>query len=329
MKPLTYGSGEFVSADDVQSAMLRLLLDQGESVSPRGIPTVESRAIGFTLLNPRCRCILNRQRRWSLPLAIGELCWHLAGSRRASVLGYYAPTWNSYADKHGEIRGSCYGSKVFSPPTPTVWDRVRELIKADPATRRSVLYFSDPTSHLEPSCPDAACATSMQFILRRGVLDVVVVMRSNDVIWGLPYDMFLFTFLQEMMAAELGVEIGRYYHFAASLHLYEKHRSRADQILSASGPETCEFVMPPMADTSGMHGLLEIESRLRDGAQVDLSKEALGGFWRDLAEVLQLYRTSRELGWFSALRSSSSIYGPVLEPLVAGTSSALCQVVTQ
>jgi hypothetical protein len=40
MKPFVWGSGEFASVDEVQSAMLRLLLDQGDSVSPRGIPTV-------------------------------------------------------------------------------------------------------------------------------------------------------------------------------------------------------------------------------------------------------------------------------------------------
>jgi thymidylate synthase len=85
----------------------------------------------------------------------------------------------------------------------------------------------------------------MQFILRRGLLDAIVVMRSNDVIWGLPYDMFLFTFLQEMMAVELGVDVGRYHHFAASLHLYEKHRSRAVQILSGPATENGEFAMPP------------------------------------------------------------------------------------
>ena len=318
MTPLQSPSNQYGSLDEIEIAILGYLLDNGEYTCPRGIPTREVRGVSFTLGDPRRRCILNPRRRWSLPLAIGELCWHLSGSRKAAVLAYYAPTWTGYADAQGEIRGSCYGSKIFnSPPSPTVWELTRQLLTIDPATRRAVLYFNDATAHLDPSCPDAACATSLQFILRNGALDAILTMRSNDAILGLPYDIFLFTSLQELMAVDLGVSLGAYHHFVGSLHLYEKHRARADQIVRSNHGGDDEFCMPPLVDASGMQWLPKVEQRIRTGQEIDLHCETVGAYWRDLAEVLLVYRGSRETGWPSALHGFSSIYRRVVEPLAA------------
>src|ERR1700693_236259 len=127
------------SLDDIQRAVLSYLLEGGGETSPRGMPTIESRVVSFTLVDPRRRCILNPQRKWSLPLALGELCWHLSGSTKASTLAYYAPAWKSFADSEGHIRGSCYGSKVFmGTDGDSPWTRVRHLLRSDRDTRRAV-----------------------------------------------------------------------------------------------------------------------------------------------------------------------------------------------
>jgi thymidylate synthase len=205
---------KYCSIDEAQSAVLSEIISSGHPTSPRGEATVESLAVSFSIQNPRARCVVNRERRWHMPLALGELCWHLSGSTDANSLTYYARAWRTFADSEGQIRGSCYGSKVFSPGSANLWDKARDLLRSDPATRRAVLYFNDTASHLDIVCPDAACASSLQFLIREGYLHAFVCMRSNDVIWGLPYDVFLFTFLQEMMALELGVRLGEYHHFA-------------------------------------------------------------------------------------------------------------------
>lgn len=54
------------------------------------------------------------------------------------------------------------------------------------------------------------------------VLDMTVTNRSNDMIWGMLGANYVhFTFLQEYMAARLGVEVGRYHHFTNNLHVYD------------------------------------------------------------------------------------------------------------
>jgi thymidylate synthase len=305
----------YKSLDDIQLDVFSHLLNFGVRVSPRGFPTVESAAISFALTDPRSRCISNPARMWSFPLALGELSWHLSGSTRADEIGYYAPVWTSLADSNGEIRGSCYGSKIFSPfvQTPN-WDQMRSLLIADRDTRRAVFYFADTLMHFEQGCADAACATSLQFLIRDGKLDAIVSMRSNDAVWGLPYDVFLFTFLQEMMAVELGIQLGVYYHFAGSLHLYERHRDLACRVIAARA-ESHRFSMPAIDNLAELSKFLRIETALRLGKEcppIELSR-----YWNELADVLRMYRNSKMDGWGHALNSVgvSAPYLCLLAPL--------------
>jgi hypothetical protein len=57
----------------------------------------------------------------------------------------------------------------------------------------------------------------------RAVLDMTVCNRSNDMIWGmLGANVVHFSFLQEYIAQQVGVSMGRYYQFTNNLHVYTK-----------------------------------------------------------------------------------------------------------
>jgi thymidylate synthase len=307
----------YASIDEIQEQILDGLLAFGSPASPRGLPTIEARNVLFTLQDPRRRCVLNPARRWSLPLAIGELCWHLSGSSSVDALSYYASIWRLFASPDGKIRGSCYGSKMFVPEQGvTRWNQIRQMLISDPDTRRAIIYFGDSTLNLSENCVDVACATSLQFLIRDGKLDATVCMRSNDVILGLPYDLFLFTFLQELLAAELRIEVGEYHHFASSLHLYKKHVRLAEAILQ-SKIRNSDFLMPRIKHPEIIRAFLETEESIRLG-RGDVSLANLDGYWRDLAEVLLLFKRSRSEGWEPVLRSNNRVswYIPLLLPLI-------------
>jgi thymidylate synthase len=55
-------------------------------------------------------------------------------------------------------------------------------------------------------------------------------MRSNDVIFGLTYDLPWFVRLQRLAAEAVGLPVGAYSHQASSLHIYERHFEMAKQI---------------------------------------------------------------------------------------------------
>jgi thymidylate synthase len=121
---------------------MKTVLNEGQHVSPRGLGTLEIVPVAFTLANPRCRLITSQERRWSLPIALGEFLWHVAGSDDAAAISYYAKPWGEIATK-GRILGSCYGNSIYRAlgDGESQWTKVLNLIKHDSETRRAVFDF--------------------------------------------------------------------------------------------------------------------------------------------------------------------------------------------
>jgi thymidylate synthase len=64
------------------------------------------------------------------------------------------------------------------------------------------------------------------FLIRKNRLNLSIVMRSNDLVKGLVYDLPFFVSLMEQMVNELAstypdLEVGQYRHLSHSMHLYE------------------------------------------------------------------------------------------------------------
>lgn len=103
----------FHSLDELQRWALEHLLTDGVEASPRDLPTLELAPVQLVLANPRRRILTSASRKWSLPLAIGEFCWHLSASNDLSFIRYYSSRWNDFTDDEQTIRGSCYGYRLF------------------------------------------------------------------------------------------------------------------------------------------------------------------------------------------------------------------------
>ena len=140
---------------------------------------------------------------------------------------------------------------------------------------------------------DLACALSIQFLLRAGKLNCITTMRSNDIVWGLCYDAYLVTMLQERLALELDVEMGWYMHSAGSLHVYEQFYSLAERIAAEPGPFLTE-PMPRMDDISALPAFLAVEEALRFGRPGAIKMVAeLPLYWRTLSSPLVSFREAR------------------------------------
>ncbi len=313
-----FRAASFESLDDIQAAALDLLLSSGEQVSPRGTGTREVLGAGFCLRNPRKRCVTVPARQWSLPLAIGEFSWHASGSDSVDALEYYAKRWRAFADSASRIPGSCYGRMIFQKGQAgsSQWEQIVELLGRDRNSRRAVAILASPASSANTTAQDVACATSIQFLVRDGKLTAVVNMRSNDVIWGLPYDVFLFTMMQELLANTLKLDLGAYYHFAGSLHLYDQHRALATRIVADTGDPS--FEMPPMRRVDQLSNFLAQETRIRRGAASAALPLGTDAYWRSLLEVL-LWFAQRKGGHsrpFQAMAPRSPYAGLVKNILV-------------
>ena len=107
---------------------------------------------------------------------------------------------------------------------------------------------------------------------------------------GLPLDMFSFTMMQELMAGELGVGMGRYIHSVGSLHVYDNDDMDIDDFL-AEGWQSTDTPMPAMPAqslTRHVPQFLEAEQQIRGGTTFANLALPSDPYWADLARMLAL-----------------------------------------
>jgi hypothetical protein len=95
-----------------------------------------------------------------------------------------------------------------------------EKLEKNPASRHALISFWNPMhDHFRSYCP---CTLTWHFEIREGKLDMHSNIRSNDVLWGLPFDIFDPTTFQQVVAARLGVELGKFYQTSNNMHYYKR-----------------------------------------------------------------------------------------------------------
>lgn len=173
---------------------------------------------------------------------VGELCFTLANSNELDFISYYSKFWNKIAD-NGIIR-SAYGwiaKKGYGFPQI---NNVISTLAADKNSRQAVILIFMPKD-ISEFMKDTICTLNVQFLIRDNKLHMVVNMRSNDVILGLPYDAALFSMWHQIIYNALkhiygNLELGKYIHRANSLHLYQKN---IPELKLPIKPMTFDFVL--------------------------------------------------------------------------------------
>lgn len=150
-----------------------------------------------------------------------ECLWMLAGRNDAASVARYAKTMASFADD-GTLAGS-YGYRWRRHFGFDQLQAIVEMLRKDPSTRRAVLSMFDPVTDLQHGAgsKDIPCNTAVYFDGTRGVLDMTVVNRSNDIVWGAyGANAVHMSFLQEVIACAAGLPLGTYYQFSNNFHSY-------------------------------------------------------------------------------------------------------------
>lgn len=180
----------------------------------------------------------------SLPYLFGEMTWYLAGEQSVEFISKFASLWKRISDD-GETSNSAYGNIMFSRYGFDQFGKVVELLKKDPHSRRAVININVPNPKVIET-KDEPCTIMLQFLLRNGKLNCTGVMRSNDIWFGLPYDVVFFTEVQKEIARRLGVEVGTYTHFATSLHVYERDREKLIKVITTEDFDKIEVDFSPL-----------------------------------------------------------------------------------
>lgn len=283
--------------DDLQHRVLKLLLDKPTHIiqATRG-QARELSAVCLVLKNPRAR--LGRgTRQGRLFSSLGELLWYLAGSDNLEFIAYYIPEYRNESSDGRTVRGA-YGRRLFR--SNQIY-KVVDLLREKSTSRRAVLQLfkqSDLRNDIE-----VPCTISIQLLVRDSKLDMIASMRSNDAYMGLPHDVFSFTMIQEIVARELGIHVGRYTHFVGSLHLYEKHEDQARKFVQDGYQRRQEMpAMPSGSPRSAIRALLSAERTIREHSGRPNKQPPLESYWTDLIMLLMAFKRIKRKDYRGARR---------------------------
>lgn len=237
---------EFESLDSAYPHLLKAILEEGQEVSPRGMLTKELSPVTITITNPRKRVITHPVRKLNYGFMVGEALWYLSGTDDVNQVSHYNKQWNNYSDDGKTLNGA-YGKRLFcyeeNGEIINQVEAVIEKFKKDKDSRHGTCLIFKP-SDLIKETKDVPCNNMLRFSIRNNKLNLMNIVRSNDIVFGLPYDIHFFTLLQELVASRLDVEIGNYVHVVDSLHLYEMHFEMANNIVNTKHADIYENNTP-------------------------------------------------------------------------------------
>tara|TARA_Y100000114_G_C11757438_1_gene327659 strand:+ start:1399 stop:2394 length:996 start_codon:yes stop_codon:yes gene_type:complete len=154
-----------------------------------------------------------------------EGLWMLAGRDDVRFVDAYNSRIHEYSDDGVRFHGA-YGYRWRYYFDFDQLEKAIHRLKTYPNDRRTVVAMWDAHTDLreDNDFKDVPCNTTIYFKLcaETNKLDMTVTNRSNDLIWGtFGANAVHMTMLLEYMAAQVGAEVGCYYHFTNNLHAYE------------------------------------------------------------------------------------------------------------
>lgn len=182
----------------------------------------------FSLNNPRKRWTTIRVPAISPAYAFAELIYLMSGSDEATVINPWNPQLQKYQGNYEKYPGS-YGKRLKYSFGFDQLNRAYDALLNEPTSRQVLLDIWKPEIDLpknqgKANNADIPCNVISMLKIRQGKLYWSQIMRSNDMYLGLPYDVLLFTSLQEIIAGWLQLDLGEYTHFCDSLHYYTENK---------------------------------------------------------------------------------------------------------
>ena len=192
-------------------------------IKDKGVDFDNTKALfncGFYIRNPLDNHITNKQRNWKLEYAEAEWQWYLSGDpsidKLGEIYGKIPPIWERMADSERCVNSN-YGWQMYRNDQ---LDYVIAKLRNEKDTRHAAISIYDCKEHRYYR-KDTPCTYAIQFTIYNDVLNMSVLMRSNDLWYGFCNDQYCFSMIQKLVADELNMEVGEYYHYAHNLHLYK------------------------------------------------------------------------------------------------------------
>lgn len=300
------------SSDQAIHETLSDLLDSGDEVTAgkslstgAELTTKEFLSYQFSISNPTARLTYNPKLKLRLPLAVARFTWLVAGNDRLHDIAFYSKGVNRFSDDNVIVPGSSYGRRIrYARPGLDQLVSCIARLREDQASRRAALtiYFPEDA---ERESADIPCAFGIFFHVREGSLKATVLMRSNNAFMLMPYNIFEFSLISEIVASALEIEFDSLSYFAGSMHLYERDFEEAHKALSDENSYLVNtgLQMPKMPRNKDIltevnsFVILEAELRHSSGSLgekniqdwIARAQEKLSPYWCQLFYILMIH----------------------------------------
>jgi len=172
-----------------------------------------------------------------------EIDWYIGQDTNINAIDYGdepPKAWQGAANDHGEINSN-YGKLIFSDMYYRQFENVINELRWNMDTRRASMVYQRPSIWVEfndAGKNDFICTNAVTYYIRKGKIDCVVQMRSNDVVFGYKNDYawqkwvlqevvdeYNATYLENAADADYrnSMEVGTITWQVQNLHVYERH----------------------------------------------------------------------------------------------------------
>ena len=200
----------------VYGDQLTAVHDHGAKREARGTVSYELRPTLAVVEETGARFVVVPGRGLNHCFAIAETVCVIAPHNSVEFLRFYNSRSADFSSD-GETFEGHYGERLCMGRQ---LEYVIEELKRDPGSRRAVATIWNPLVDTCVGKRDYPCNVMVTFKIMNGKLDAHVIRRSSDLLWGVPYDHVVFTVLQDVVSASLGIQSGAMIETTDSLHVY-------------------------------------------------------------------------------------------------------------
>lgn len=302
-------------------------------------PTKETLAYSRVIDNPRDRVVNNTTKKLDLPVAVARFIWMMSASDRLADIAFYEPRVKAFSDDGISVPGSSYGRRIrqSQPGIDQLAGAINRLKEDGAGGRRAAISIYQPTDTTRES-NDIPCAFGLMYHGREGVLHSTTIMRSNNAVGLLPFNLFEFSMLAEAVAVEAGLKLGPMYHFAGSMHFYEEEFEKL-KVAPQDAKSTPVGEMPkmPAAPLEQIRLLVMLEAGMRQESEnvrapfIDewrtRVQKALVPYWQQFAYLLliQIAKRNQDATAFNGFKALLEAYYSQLVPDFSISSAAAGQ----
>lgn len=244
-----------------------------------------------------------------IPLAVSRFIWMMGANNRIKDIEFY---WGKgvsrFSDDEIVMPGSDYGARMITPrPGLNQIEAIIDRLKKNPFTRRAAISIYHPEDAVREST-DIPCAFGIFYSIRENKLNTTILMRSNNAKFLFPYNVFEFSLLSEVIAREVGVELGSLHFQSVSMHLYENDFDAAREIVQETKYDTAEYNNPIPSKSkclSQIKKLIKLEADLRHASMgiseenidswIEQGKSELDSYWVQYYNIVLLFIAERKL----------------------------------